>query len=472
MMHRRSAIKGFIVAGTNSGCGKTTIALGLMALFTHQGYRVAPFKVGPDFIDPGHHTRITGTTSRNLDGWMLSQEYNQKLFQQASASADIAVVEGVMGLYDGYDGSSEAGSTAQMAKWLNLPVILIVNAQSMARSGAALVSGFERFDPDLRFAGVIFNKLGSRRHLDYLTQALEGHVAMPCLGGIYRDQSIAIPERHLGLYTDDDHVLSKGFIDKLASLLDNHVDTTLLAKHSGEDSTEKQLLTRVVRPQPVRPSPAESKVRIGVARDKAFCFYYPDNLEHLQENGAELVYFSPIEDQRLPKNLSGLYFGGGYPELYAEQLAANNVLREEIQQNSQQGMPIFGECGGFMYLCSDIIDLSDVRWPMTGCFPFSIRMLDRLKSLGYREITLKKDTIVGQAGQVMRGHEFHYSEIVAPDAGVPALFKVTPRTHTKIMEEGYQIDRTLGGYLHLHFASNPAVAGSFVSACQEYQNNN
>lgn len=437
-----------------------------MALFTNQGYRVAPFKVGPDFIDPGHHTRITGSPSRNLDGWMLSKEYNQQLFQKASRYADLAIVEGVMGLFDGYDGRSEAGSTAQMAKWLNLPVVLVVNAQSMARSGAALVSGFEHFDPNLKFAGVIFNKLGSRRHLDYLCQAMEGNVAMPCLGGIYRDQSIAIPERHLGLYTDDDNVLSRSAINTLASLLSDHVNTTVLAEGCLKKKHQTQA-EPIINTTPCR-TQGDPIARIGVARDKAFCFYYPDNLDLLENNGAELVYFSPMDDHTLPKGLNGLYFGGGYPELYAEKLSENNKLREEILRESRQGMPIFGECGGFMYLCSDIVDLSDGCWPMTGCFPFSIQMLEKLKSLGYREITLKEDTIVGQAGQVVRGHEFHYSEITVTDENVPTVFQVTPRANATVMEEGYQVDRTLGGYLHLHFASNPALPRRFVTACQQY----
>lgn len=437
-----------------------------MALFTRQGYRVAPFKVGPDFIDPGHHTRITGSPSRNLDGWMLSRECNLELFRQASLGADISIIEGVMGLFDGYDGRSEAGSTAQIAKWLDLPVVLVVNAQSMARSGAALVSGFERFDPDLKFAGVVFNKLGSRRHFDYLCQALEGHVAMPCLGGIYRDKTIAIPERHLGLFTDDDDVLSQPAINRLATLMNDHVDTKTLAEgcRKNDKKHQEHAVPVVTLKKPM--------VRIGVARDKAFSFYYQDNLDLLEDSGAELVYFSPINDHALPKNLNGLYFGGGYPELYAEQLAANLSLRGEVLQKSRQGMPVFGECGGFMYLCSTIIDLSDLRWQMTGCFPFAIQMLERRKSLGYREITLKNDTILGQAGQIARGHEFHYSEITTTDKAVPTVFQVTPRDHASIMEEGYQVNRTLGGYLHLHFASNPELPGHFVTACKQFQQTN
>ncbi len=471
--------------------------------------RVAPFKVGPDFIDPGHHTRITGTVSRNLDGWMLDRAYNLDNFKKRTTGVDLSIVEGVMGLYDGYDGRSEAGSTAQMAKWLDLPVVLVVNAQSMARSGAALVSGFERFDPDLSFAGVIFNKLGSPRHLNYLTEALEGHVDMPCLGGIPRNEEIAIPERHLGLYTDDDHALSAEAVERLGRLIEEHVDTALLMKsvtgsgdgdgggnreedreeaqgqglEKGRDEGENAPVPEILSERgsadlaPVDASGAGEEgavkgrvpVRVGIARDKAFCFYYQDNLDLLEECGAELVYFSPIADKKLPENLDGIYLGGGYPELHAEQLSANESMLVEIREKSLGGMPIFGECGGFMYLCGGIVGKEGEKWPMTGCFPFTIRMLPRLRSLGYRELTLREDTLLGNKGALIRGHEFHYSEIDGKTDPVETVFHVTPRIGKKTTEEGYRVNRTLGGYLHLHFASNMEIPEHFTGICLKYR---
>lgn len=452
-------IKGIVVAGTQSGSGKTTLTLAILASLMRRGFRVASFKVGPDFIDPGHHTRITGTACRNLDGWMLSKSCNQEIFSRHVNSADVAVVEGVMGLFDGYDGKTEAGSTAQMAKWLNLPVLLAVNAKSMARSAAALVHGFETFDPDLRFGGVIFNQLGSSRHLNYLKDALSGHVHMPCLGGLLRNADIAIPERHLGLVTLQDHRLSPTAISQLADFIESAVDMdTLISRFSDIH----------VEPQPAPSPPVSPKVKIGVAMDQAFCFYYPDNLDALAAAGAEIVPFSPISDSRLPEGLNGIYLGGGYPELHAETLAANSSLRFQILAASRKGLPIYAECGGLMYLCRELTDMDGRSHAMTGCFPFSTRMLQRLKTLGYREITLKNDTILGQAGRIIRGHEFHYSEIIPPSQ-FPGVYVVTSRFGESMVEEGFQVNNTLGSYIHLHFGSQPLAAAAFVQACKQHR---
>ena len=476
--YRRCPIKGIVVAGTQSGSGKTTLTLAILATLKRRGFRVVSFKVGPDFIDPGHHTRITGTACRNLDGWMLSKSCNQKIFNRQIESADFAVVEGVMGLFDGYDGKSEAGSTAQMAKWLNLPVLLAVNAKSMARSAAAVVYGFEKFDPDLRFSGVIFNQLGSARHLNYLKDAISGRVQMPCIGGMLRNEDIAIPERHLGLVTLQDHPMAPSAIDRLADFIESSVDMdALLACFSDIHADPETALSTVqVEPASCRlPESVKSRqdagstVKIGVAMDSAFCFYYSDNLDALTTAGAELVPFSPIADSSLPEGLSGIYFGGGYPELHAEKLAANSQLRSMILASSLKGMPIYAECGGLMYLCRELTDMDGRNHPMTGCFSFSTRMLHRLKTLGYREIILKNDTILGKAGQKIRGHEFHYSEII-PHAEVNGVYTVMSRFGESKVEEGFQVNNTLGSYIHLHFGSQPEAAAEFVRACLEYQN--
>ncbi len=434
-----------------------------MAALTSRGLKIAPFKVGPDFIDPGHHSRITGTISRNLDGWMLSREYNLACFREHSSGADLAVVEGVMGLFDGYDGKTEAGSTAQMAKWTALPVILVVNAQSMARSAAALVRGFERFDKKLSFAGVIFNNIGSERHLEYLREALEDNVDMPCLGGIIRDKELSIPERHLGLVTDNEHTLSNEIKEKLADLIEKSIDIEFLLK-SLPNITPGAGWSRKY------PQVFQKDVKVGVARDKAFCFYYQDNLDLLEANGAELVFFSPLRDQRLPDNLDGLYFGGGYPELFASDLARNTELAAHVRGQSINGMPIYGECGGFMYLCSILYDHLNNAYPMAGCFPFTTRMFTSLKALGYREITLSDDTIIGRAGLKIKGHEFHYSETdallreIKPDN----IYKSSDRCGQHKELTGYRIRNTLGSYCHLHFGSRPEAAERFVEVCRTY----
>jgi len=453
---------GFIIAGTSSGSGKTTLTLAFLAALSARGYRLAPFKIGPDFIDPGHHTRVTGAASRNLDGWMLTRGYNQKLFDRCRQNAEMAVVEGVMGLYDGFDGRSEAGSTAQMAKWLGLPVVLVVDARSMARSAAALVQGFERFDPGVRFAGVVFNRIGSARHLTYLQEALEGHVAMPCLGGIPRDSSIEIPERHLGLHTADDHPLDKEGVARLAQLIETHVtlDRLLAILETSQISG---------RPSVETDGESIDRVRIGVARDAAFCFYYPDNLELMEDSGAEIVFFSPRMDGTLPEDLDGLYFGGGYPELHAASLAANSPLRASVRGCSHENMPIYAECGGFMYLCDHLTDLNGKTYSMAGCFPFGTRMLKRRKALGYREIQLTEPSPLGPSGLVGRGHEFHYSELSATDSGVASVYAVTPRSGAAPSNEGYRIRQTLGSYIHLHFGSNPDMARHFVASCRLFR---
>ncbi len=455
-------MKGLVIAGTKSGCGKTTVSLGLMAALAKRGLTVAPFKVGPDFIDPGHHTRITGATSRNLDGWMLSKAYNLECFHRCSASADIAIVEGVMGLYDGYDGRSETGSTAQMAKWLGLPVILMVDAKSMARSAAALVSGFEHFDKELMFAGVMFNHLGSSRHLQYLNEALVDNVRMPCLGGIPHNEDIVIPERHLGLVTPHDHALSGKSIEMLANLIEENIDLDKLINNLPNVKFSEEFGQGSIHYR-------EKKVRIGVARDKAFCFYYQDNFDLLEQNGAELIFFSPISDSRLPPDIDGLYFGGGYPELNADALEKNVTLRNEVNTRCIRGMPIYAECGGFMYLCDKLWDQNGNQYAMAGCFALTTKMFPRLKALGYREVTLKKDTILGKSGQRMRGHEFHYSELHQLSADTETVYRISDRAGMEKPPGGYVVHRTLGSYNHLHFGSQPETAKHFVESCVIYQ---
>ena len=433
-----------------------------MAALAKRGLGVAPFKVGPDFIDPGHHSRITGGTSRNLDGWMLSKNYNLACFERNTRNSDVAVVEGVMGLYDGYDGRSEAGSTAQMAKWLGLPILLVVDAKSMARSAAAVIMGFEQFDPELAFAGVVFNNLGSQRHLQYLMDAVEDTVAIPCLGGLVIDKKIAIPERHLGLITPEDHALDQETIDLLADMVEKSIDLDLLVKKLPEIKVSNRL-------EPLSMSPRDKTVRIAVARDSAFCFYYQDNLELLEGQGAELAFFSPVGGDDLPPDTDGLYLGGGYPELFGDQLAKNRKLRDRIKVISDAGMPIYGECGGFMYLCETLSDQHGNRYPMVGCFPFTTKMFPRLKALGYREITLTRQTAIGDQGMVLRGHEFHYSELTTNTPQVQNAYRISDRSGLDKPPDGYQTKRTLGSYNHLHFGSQPQAAKCFVDNCLAYQ---
>jgi len=459
--------KGLIIAGTHSGVGKTTITLGLMSALRRRGVTVAPFKIGPDFIDPGHHARVAGRASRNLDGWMLDRAYNQEMFRRHSRGCDVAVVEGVMGLFDAFSGDDEAGSTAQMAKWLNLPVLLVVNAASMARSAAALVQGFENFDEQVPFAGVVFNNLGRQGHLEYLKAAISAYVRTPLLGGLLRDEDLRMPERHLGLTTAEDNPLTDDQVGRLADRIEAGMDLDSLLQRLPEMAGHSK-----VEPMDAAAHEKPSAVRIGVARDRAFCFYYPDNLDLLAAAGVQTVAFSPLTDDRLPEDLDGLYFGGGYPELHAHRLAENQGMRAAIRRCSLAGMPIYGECGGFMYLGRELEDQAGAVHAMCGCFPFRSRMHPRLRTLGYREIRLQVDTLLGRKGDCLRGHEFHYSDLMEGDGAAPpvdTVYTMLPRKGGPGRPEGYLCNRTLGSYIHLHFGSRPECAGAFADACRHYQ---
>nr|NJM03652.1 cobyrinate a,c-diamide synthase [Desulfobacula sp.] len=458
-------MKGFVIAATGSGTGKTTLTLAMLSYLADKGVKVAPFKVGPDFIDPGHHTRIAKKTSVNLDSWMLTREYNQRLFRENAGGSDLAVVEGVMGLFDGIDGGSEAGSTAQMAKWLNLPVVLVVSARGKARSAAAIVKGFEAFDPDLNLAGVIFTMTGSPRHYDYLKQAVEENCRTKCLGHLPRDESVAMPERHLGLVTAEEQVLDGEALARLSALVRDHVDMEGLI--SGLDAVD---LPRGREPAGAPACKDESGPLIAVARDRAFCFYYPDNLDILKKSGARLMEFSPLREDGLPKGIDGLYLGGGYPEEYAKELSRKTGLFRQIRDFSRSGMPIYGECGGFMVLCKSLRTMDGTKtYPMAGCFDLDVRVSTRLRSLGYREVTLARDTIIGRQGMRLRGHEFHYSSLQNPEFDGPDVYKVTSRQGQVLSLRGYQVFNTLGSYLHVHFGSNPAGAEAFVQACRGFR---
>lgn len=455
-------IKGIVVAAPESGSGKTTFTLGLLAALHKRGIAVSAFKIGPDFIDPGLHARITGSTSRNLDGWMLEKSANLEIFGRAARRADMAVVEGVMGLYDGFSGASEAGSTAQMAKWLGLPVLLVADAGSMARSFAALVKGFTAFDPDCTICGVAANNVASSRHLKYLAEAMEEIPDIPLFGGIFRNDQASIPERHLGLFTAEDHVLTKNRISALASLIEDNFDLDRLIFQLPEVQVK-------TAQAPAMPAPV---VRVAVARDSAFCFYYEDNLDVLRENGGEIVFFSPISDAELPPDIDGLYLGGGYPELYARLLSQNTSMRKSIKNLCSQGIPAYAECGGFMYLCRQMADTEGNTFDMTGVFPFETLMQKRLSALGYREVRLLENTPMGPAGSVIRGHEFHYSHIREPEEKNCArpVYDTSDKTGSSRESPGWMVSRCLGSYVHLHFRSQPEIGSHFTRTCRQFQN--
>jgi cobyrinic acid a,c-diamide synthase len=443
-----SPLSAIVVAGTHSGVGKTSVTLGLIGALRRRRLTVQPFKVGPDFIDPLHHRHASGRPARNLDGWMLDPEINLERFARATADADVAVIEGVMGLFDGSDGKSERGSTAEMAKLLGLPVLLVIDASAMARSAAALIHGYTSFDPDLRVAGVILNNVGGEIHSDMIRDAVAGTV--PILGALPRAKGLVVPERHLGLHLP--HEARTDYVEQLATLIETHIDLDALLRNSVIER-----LQAIAAPPPLPP-----RARLAVARDEAFCFYYADNLELLEQAGAELVPFSPI-DEPLPENIDGIYIGGGYPELHADKLAANTSTRDAIREFASAGGPIYAECGGLMYL-AQTLEIDGETHPLCGVLPFSTTMPAPL-AIGYVEITTTGGLF--GSGQTARGHLFHHSAI----AGEPATDRCYELKNSRGEEtqEGYLIQNVLASYAHLHLASNPALASAFIDQCASFR---
>jgi len=443
-----------VVAGTGSGVGKTTVTLGLLEAYRRRGLVVQAFKVGPDFIDAGLHAMITGRPSYNLDGWMCGREAVLAAVARHTGDADVAVVEGVMGCFDGADATGEDGSTAQIAKWLGAPVVLVIDASGQSRSAAAVVAGFERFDPALTVAAVIANRVGGDVHGRWLAEAIEASCRAVPIGAIPRDDALILPERHLGLMTAAEGLLTQEWRDELAGTIERHIDLDRLLTLATPRAEEAPSRVRV---DPVR-------VRLGVARDVAFQFYYEENLALLREAGAELVFWSPLRDE-VP-DVDGLYFGGGYPELHAQRLAGNVGALKTVRQLAEDGTPIYAECGGLMYLADALEDPDGVAHPMVGLLPSTIRMRPRSMTLGYREIRFSADAPLGRAGTAARGHEFHYSTIDPVPTTVPRVWRLEGR-HGGDRPEGYLIGHALMTYVHLHFASNPDLPRAFVEACAD-----
>jgi cobyrinic acid a,c-diamide synthase len=430
-----------------------------MAAYRRRGLSVQGFKIGPDFIDPGYHQAATGRPSRNLDGWMLNRDTSRRIFRRAAAAADISIVEGVMGLFDGAAGCDESGSTAEMAKWLGLPVILVLDAEALARSAAAMVLGFEAFDPSLRLAGIIANKVAGPGHYRFLEQALQASCRATLLGWLPKDPSIELPSRHLGLVMPEESVDDKT-MSLLADWVEQGLDLDRLAEISvavvdgGCESGTFQSA----------PPNASSRVRVGIARDAAFCFYYQDNLETLEEHGAELVPWSPMSGQ-LPRGLQGLYFGGGYPELFASRLAANSLAMDAVRRFIVEGGPVYAECGGLMYLSRAIVDEGGSEFQMVGILPAISTMRGRLAELGYFTVQGSGGNELLPPGESIRGHQFRYSDVSPVPATVERQYEVFGMDKPVFME-GYRVGNCLASYIHLHFLSNSGFAARWLDLCR------
>ncbi len=452
-----------VVAGACSGVGKTTISTGLMGALRDAGFTVQAFKVGPDYIDPSYHRAITGRPAGNLDAWMVPQDQIVELFRREAVSADIAVVEGVMGLYDGLSGVDETGSTAQIAKLLRCPVLLVIDAYSMARTVAAVALGYKKFDENVNISGIILNRVGSATHAAWCKQAIEEATTIPVVGSLPCNAEIELAERHLGLIPTPEKEPMDKFFSKTTSFVHNNVDLDAIIKIAKSVPEVPEVR------HPIYPARKHPKnVTVGVAFDEAFNFYYSGNLDLLEAYGAEINCFSPIHDKALPADVDGLYIGGGFPEMLAGELEANGAMRRAIKKAADRGMPIYGECGGLMYLTDAIVDFEGKPYRMTDVLHAKTLMTKKVL-LNYALADVTCDTPLSTVGSCLKGHEFHSSKIV--DVPADAEFAYTLRKGEGIVEkrDAWLQQNVLASYTHLHFAQDAQIAQTFIATCRQYK---
>lgn len=458
MQEKNIELPRFMIAATQSGSGKTTITSGIIAVLKKMGLKVQAFKVGPDYIDPGYLTIASGCQAENLDTWLMNEHSMTRIFAKSASTADIAIVEGAMGLFDG--GKDGVSSSAEISKILRLPVVLIVDAKSMGESAAAVAAGFMNYDPDINICGVIINRLGSENHRKMICDAME-RIGIPVLGTIFRDDSMTISERPLGLLPawETDSEIS---IQKIAEIIENKVDITTLIKIASQSKS------LIVREQVL--NIIDRKVKIGVAKDAAFSFYYKESLQEFINAGAELVFFSPLHDKELP-NIDGLIFGGGFPELYAKELSDNSGMMKSIKEAADNGVPVYAECGGFMYLTEKLTDSDCTSFKMASVIPVNCKINKRLQSIGYIEAKSITDTVLCPAGTVVRGHEFHFSsiEMIKEEDSFPWAFNFHKRSSGAKYMSGYASKNVLASYLHIHFAGHSHLALNFVLRCVDFK---
>ncbi len=454
-----------IIAGERSGVGKTTVTLALLAALKARSpsEQVQSFKVGPDYIDPMFHSYITGLPCRNLDPVLTSEDYVRLCFAKHSQNASYSLIEGVMGLFDGATGKDDTASTAHIARLLNVPVVLILNCASTSRSVAAIAHGYRTFDPRIQIAGVVLNRVGSDRHLELLKQALEP-LNLPILGVLRRQDNISIPDRHLGLIPTAEMSDLDGIIARLAHLGETCFDWEKLLPFLESHPSFTERGGEILLPSlSERGAEGEGKIRIAIAQDRAFSFYYADNLDLFREMGAELVPWSPISDRTLPENIQGLYFGGGFPEVFAAELADNKTARESVHKAIISGIPTYAECGGLMYLCDRIVDFEDKSFPMVNTFPTAAKMGKRL-TLGYRQAIALQDSPLVNKGDRVWGHEFHRSSLTET-SDRPLYSLQGYESHLQYPYEGWQRYQVHASYTHLHFGAQTHLLKRFLMNC-------
>ncbi len=443
-----------MLAAPASGSGKTLITCGILQALKNRSFKPASFKCGPDYIDPMFHTKVLGIPSKNLDTFFTDKETTAYLFGREAKSADFSVIEGVMGFYDGLAGTSLFASAYDVAKTIKAPVVLIVDTKGMSLSVNALIQGFLQYRPDSQIAGVILNWM-SAGLFPRMKEQIEAELTVKVLGYVPVVPEGVLQSRHLGLVTPDEVENLQERISDFAKLLEKTIDLDALLElgHHAEALSvcEPALLN------------FHTEVRVGVAKDQAFCFHYRDNLELLQRFGAEIVYFSPLHDETLPENLDGLIFYGGYPELYAKNLSDNLQMKDSIRQKIVQGIPYLAECGGFMYLHETMEDMEGTSYPMVGVINGHAYKTSKLGRFGYLTLESEKETVFGEKGTVCRGHEFHYFDSTNNGSDFTAKKPLSNRSWQCI----HASDNGLAGFPHIYYYSNPMIAVNFLKACEK-----
>ena len=458
MAEQMLAVPTIVLAGTGSGCGKTTLTCALLGALVRRNLQVQPFKCGPDYIDPGHHTRITGRPSRNLDSFLLEPDTLRYLFWRAAADANLALVEGVMGYYDGLGGTALRASTHELAGLLAAPTILVVNCRGMSLSAAAVVRGFSRFVAESRIAGVILNNTSPGLYR-LLRRPIEEQAGVPVLGHLPKTPEGSFADRHLGLVTAAEVGDFDARVARLASVAADTIDLDAVVRLAGGAAAFQP------PPSPLAGCAGPGQgVTVAVAQDEAFCFYYQDNLDLLRLLGADLVGFSPLRDESLPPGCAGLWLGGGYPELHAAALEGNEPMRRAVRAAANDGMPVFAECGGFLYLLEEY-RTAERSYQMAGVLDGHYRLTGRLGRFGYQELAVQRDNLLAPSGTVLRAHEFHYAAASSEGADLLGRKPGRPDKTWPAVHAGPNI---FAGFPHLHFWSDPQLAVNYLAACARY----
>lgn len=448
-------MKRLLIAGTASGVGKTTISLGIMRALTNRGVQVSPFKVGPDYIDPGFHTFATKNESHNLDSWLIEENVLKHLFHRNMQGFDVGIIEGVMGLYDGVGTDKSSGSTAQLSKMLKVPVILVLDAAGLSTSAGAIALGYKLYDEDVMIQGIILNNVSGEAHYQMIKEVIERDVNIKCLGYLPKNLSFELKSRHLGLIPSDEVENLNSKLDAIANLVEATVDLEMLMTIA--DNATSFSLSEVENPVE-KMGKIGAGLRIGIAKDKAFSFYYDDNIKALKELGVELVVFSPINDVKLPSDLDALYIGGGFPEVFAKELYENYEFRDHLKRRLEEGLPVYAECGGLMYLSESIETINGDIYEMVDFLEARSKMTKTLQRFGYVDVKFSN-------GLMIKGHEFHRS-VTEEKKDAQQIYEVSKKRNNLITKKwkcGFYKRNCLAAYAHLHFYSNLEVLELFIN---------